>query len=563
MKAAYLKLIAVCLVLGSLTPVFGGSLYLDGMFRDGIGGLRNGRFRLDNTTEPMHTVIAEIDENSGAYIEEFPGDSTSISNPGSLIKYKVNFNGNSITLNIPNAKITKYNIAGQVVPMDYVSNNEGTKIMENGRIGTHFYNIVDESGKVMSMRTVFDGNNFAVTTGKDFGKVVSSETKGSGNTNETKGRGNIHTWRCIIEPYDDGNFEPDTTYLDINMDATDLSYFDVYVDRLKQQKSFSGFVHTDDDVDVRLMDSEGNFVGDLKTGVDGSWNFKNIPVGEYFVQFNKDGKRNLQYRVNVPTRTQYSDKEVFNDMYGKISGLDSLHHISLFVQPADYFGVDSTGTAFNDPNLDSYPNKGMDRFLEGIVDASILNNNGRITSEIMMGRKMKVYGATQNQLNYMADWAKVMMGNKSFDDFFEVVDSARTPPTHPFDYVVGDDKIGINWGTDGNNTTTNGAQIENNEGVNDGIFVTGGNINSAGRVDTWHEIGNLYTTSAMGSENGLMNAMAKYPSPRCILQLQHYVDFIKTKWAQLTHNGDFGELRTEVPTFEAQNTSNTYVHSVK
>ena len=563
MKAAYIKLIAVCLVIGTLVPsVFGGDLLIRTRYSGGGGGYpNNGRAILNNMTESMHTVTSDLDSEGYIFVEEFPGDSTSITNPGSLIKYKVNYNGNSIDLNIPNAKITKYNVLGQNVPLDYSSNRDGSKIMENGRIGTHFYNIVDESGKVMSMRTVFDGNNFAVTTGKDFGKFVSSETKGSGNTNETKGRGNIHTWRCIIEPYDDGNFEPDTTYLDINMDATDLSYFDVYVDRLKQQKSFSGFVHTDDDVDVRLMDSEGNFVGDLKTGVDGSWNFKNIPVGEYFVQFNKDGKRNLQYRVNVPTRTQYSDKEAFNDMFGQIDGLDKYHHISLFVQPADYYGIDSTGVAFNDANLDSYPNKGMDRFLEGIVGTDP-NVNGFIMSEIMMGRKMKVYGATQNQLNYMADWAKVMMGNKSFDDFFEVVDSARTPPSG-FDYVVGDDKVGINWGTDGNNTTVHQSLIYNNEGVNDGRFITGGNINSAGRVDTWHEIGNLYTTSGVVTEEGLMNAMAKYPTPRCILQLQYYVDFIKTKWAQLTHTGDFGELRTEVPTFEAQNTSNTYVHSVK
>ena len=174
MKAAYIKLIAVCLVIGTLVPsVYGGDLYLDGMFREnGSRTLRNGRFILDNMSQSMKTVIAEIDENSGAYIEDFPGDSSSIDVQGTTIDYKVNFNGNSITLNIPNAKITKYNIAGQVVPMDYVSNNEGTKIVENKRAGVNFYHIMDDNGKNMTFRTVFDGQNFGIKTSENFGKFI-------------------------------------------------------------------------------------------------------------------------------------------------------------------------------------------------------------------------------------------------------------------------------------------------------------------------------------------------------------------------------------------------------
>jgi len=344
----------------------------------------------------------------------------------------------------------------------------------------------------------------------------------------------------------------DTEFVEyVNVAPTGTTWFDVPTQQmtpLVQRKNadfqiVNGYNGTGvNGSSVRFLNGEHELISELSTDADGKFSIENLPTDStFYVQVAHPVWRNMEYDFTVLPRTTYADTIAANPYFGITTVPDKTHYIAMFSEPGDYVGRQD-GVDVNNPDLT------MDRIMEGQIGTGLYDHDGQVLRDFVMQEPLACYNLTSLQEGYLDNFVKKILGGDSFNDYFSIADSQRNTTGYE-NYIDGAENLGINWEDTGNTTDPWINNFYNNYGNNFGFMVIGGNTESGGELNTYHELMNYMYPESVFSEESPANSTPGNVSINDALAVQYKMDVDRAKYKYGWFTGETGDLKREIPDF--------------
>lgn len=489
------------------------------------------------------------------------------------------FNNTNLIYGGTDAKISLTNIKGADVSsnVSVQEENDFTTAFFNPNglaKGTYIYKVEGKNGFSSVNRIVYDGGvvNDAhpqpsliqkVTPKINLEDVVRSSPKGGIHP------GDVHTWYVGIKSID-GSFAMFEDSLEVTIPASSADLVTLYpVHYLEWNENWrniegvirNGHDYTIGDVDAKNPVSNANValvlndnvIANVTTGADGKYEFKHIAGGNVYTVEVRD--LNGEFRANkflaeVPDRFFEADTIAVNRFFEHIadgySGTGNFDQC-MFEDAYEYLAKDTLGVrSLACPELETYPNQGMDRMVEGQCGPM---SDGLVFADAVMDRVLKFYNPTSTQYSAIRSFFNLFDGipYSEVNNKFQIVYTPLVQEANNDNIFGGVNEEGINLGTDGNNTYPWISNLAfSSDLYNVSSIVSGADINSIGIVDTYHERLNTENTGVT-SEASINGATAIDPTPRDISSHQLVGEVKQSIYKDGIHSGTVYELKDSVP----------------
>jgi len=339
-------------------------------------------------------------------------------------------------------------------------------------------------------------------------------------------------------------------------------------------------------VNVAVVNPDGEVVGNATSGADGEVTIR-VPTNDswgsnqedimYTIELRSDNFRDNSFEFPVSPRTSIADTLTYQWMRKNIEGdpqnsyaqiQDRLDQ-TMMPEAYEYVALDTLGerTVVN-PELESYDANGMFRMIEGQASGTY-KNDGRVFADDVMGRfPLKMHNLNSSQLNslrkYFNKSAGIPFGELQGDNLGGMIEQVgyelggETMNGEDYDIQEGHAQSGINWDTDGNNTTLWEATYNLPNGNTTGVQM-GADINANGNAaDVAHEMGNMWN-AGVTTEPSFMNATAIPMTINDVISYQFMHDLKENIFLLGIHTGTCTEFGVnQVPErYYTVNTENT------